>query len=129
MGSLAKSAQPLQMAVAFAISIHCGAALAANELQCFETPGTMQNICVEPGAVRVNGDIRSSPIYSGGPKTVNATSFVLVTNCKSNISTLQDRNGSNFAGGRSGDTPALRSLAVSVCSVAKPKFDKALRQF
>jgi hypothetical protein len=129
MRSPAKSARSVQLAIAFGISIDCGLAFAANELQCFETPGTMQNICVEPGAVRVNGDVRSSPIYSGGPKTVKATSFVLVTNCKSNVSTLQDRDGSNFAGGRSGDTPALRSLAVSVCSVAKPKFDKALRQF
>jgi hypothetical protein len=129
MVSQPKASRLVQMATLLGVSMIFRVALAANELECFETPGTMQNICVEPGAVRVNGDVRSSPVYMGGPKTVKATSFVLVTNCKSSVSTLQDRDGSNFAGGRSGDTPALRSLAISVCSVPKPKFDRALRQF
>lgn len=105
------------------------AVVAAGELECYEEKGTMSTTCIEPGAVRMNGDIRSSPLYMGGPKGVNATSFMLITNCAKGVTTLQDRQGKNFAGGGSNDTPAVRTLSSSVCAVKKPRTDTSLRQF
>lgn len=89
----------------------------------------MSTSCIQPSAVRENGELRSSPIFMGGPKGVKATSFTLVTNCAKGISTLQDRQGKNFAGGQNSDTQAIRSLSQWICAAKKPKKDPALRQF
>ena len=101
----------------------------AVPLECYEQPGTMTTTCIQPSAVRVNGDLRSSPIFMGGPKGVEPTSFTLVTDCAKNVSTLQDRQGKNFGGGSNTDTKALRSLASWLCAVPKPRKDSSLRQF
>jgi len=103
-------------------------ALASN-LECYEEEGTMSTMCIQPSAVRANGDIRSSPLFMGGPKSVSATSFMLITNCTKSVTTLQDREGKNFAGGRSNETKAVRSLSSWVCAVKSPRNDSTLRQF
>ena len=102
---------------------------AANQLECYEEKGTMSTMCIEPKAVRVNGDTRSSPLYTGGPKGVRLTSIKMVTNCATKITTLQDNEGVNFAGGRGNETEALRSLSSWLCDVKNPKKDPKLRQF
>lgn len=101
----------------------------AGNLECYEEKGTMNTMCIQPSAVRQNGDLRSSPIFMGGPKSVEPTSFTLVTNCAKGISTLQDRQGKNFGGAHNSDTPAIRALSSWLCAVSKPKKDPSLRQF
>jgi hypothetical protein len=98
-------------------------------LECYEEPGTMTTTCIQPSSVRMNGDLRASPVFIGGPKSVEPTSFKLVTDCAKNISTLQDRQGKNFGGGRNTDTRALQSLATWLCAVPKPRKDASIRQF
>lgn len=101
----------------------------AQAVDCYEAPGTMNNTCVDLKAVRANGDLRAAPIYSGGPKQVRATGFTLVTNCRSAVSTLQDRDGANFGGGGNNSTPAIQALSRALCGVAKPRVDGSIRQF
>ena len=101
----------------------------AGNLDCFEEEGTMNTICIQPTAARANGDIRSSPLFMGGPKSVKASSFVMITNCAKGVTTLQDHDGKNFAGGKNSETKALRSLSTWLCAVKKPKNDPTLRQF
>lgn len=102
---------------------------ATGGLECYEAPGTLNYTCIDPAAVRVNGEVRSSPLYMGGPKDVRKTSNSIVTNCARGVSTLQDRNGSNFGGEYNSATPALKALSSWLCAIPNPKPDKSLRQF
>ena len=102
---------------------------AANSLQCYESPGTLNYTCIDPAAARANGELRSSPLYSGGPRGVTQTPYTLVTNCTRGVSTLQDRTGANFGGGTNNQSPAIQSLSEWLCSAPKPIVDKSVRQF
>ena len=113
----------LQMMLALGLSGRSG------ELSCYEEPGTRKTTCIEEGAVRVNGSVRSSPIYSGGPNNVRKTPYLLVTDCVKGVSTLQDKDGVNFAGDFSSATPASRALAKWICEVKNPKKNPKLKQF
>ena len=104
-------------------------AFAKQPLSCYEEPGTRKHTCINESAVTANGDTRSSPLYTGGPNGVRETSYVFVTNCAKGISTLQDSDGVNFAGGFSSTTPAARSLSKWTCDVKKPRKNSKLKQF
>lgn len=96
---------------------------------CHTDDGTNKVTCIDEAAVAVNGDLRSSPIYSGGPKGVSKTPYFIVTDCAKGISTLQDARGVNFAGGTNTQTPAMRTLSDALCSVRPARKDSKLRQF
>lgn len=98
-------------------------------LRCHEAPDTLINTCIAPSETRVNGDIRSSPLYMGGPKAIKKTNFTAVANCPKKILTLQDRDGSNFSGGTASSTRAAATIIFEMCSVEKPKTDKTIRMF
>lgn len=128
---MALSAEPVTTAGAalcLCIGLVPSAAL-ANKLECYEEPATLRNMCIQPSAARVNGDVRASPLFMGGPKEVRPTSITLLVNCKTKVTTLQDRDGTNFAGGRGNETAAVRSLSQGLCEVPKPRPDPKLRQF
>lgn len=101
----------------------------ANTIQCYEAPGTLNYLCIDAAAVRANGELRMSPIYSGGPRGITKAPYFIVTHCARGISTLQDKNGSNFGGGYNSQTPAIQSLSTWLCAVPSPKQDKSIRQF
>lgn len=96
---------------------------------CHEERGTMKKLCVDVSAVRVNGDTRAAPLWSGGPSGMRKTGYTFVANCAKGISTLQDAQGVNFAGSFSGDTGATRVLSEAICEAPKPRKDPKLRQF
>lgn len=100
----------------------------AVDLYCFEAPDTLKNICYVPGQVSANGDLRASPLFMGGPKSVDRTTLTIVVNCKSSVMTLQDRQGTNVQGGSAGDTRMAAELSKAMCAVKKTRADKALRQ-
>jgi len=116
--------------LALAAWMLAGPCLAAGTpLECYEEPGTMKQMCIAPSQVRVNGSVRSSPLYLGGPGGVNKTPYFVVSDCKKSVSTLQDAQGVNFAGGMSSQTKAMGSLSQWICNVPKPRQDSKLRQF
>jgi hypothetical protein len=86
-------------------------------------------MCIEKGAVTRNGDVRASPLYTGGPNGVTRMEFIFISNCKTGVSTLQDRQGVNFAGNFSSATPAAASLSRWMCEFKSPKTNPKLRQF
>ena len=102
---------------------------AAQALACYETPGSRVTTCIDEAAVRVNGDVRASPIYQGGPKGVRKTSQVFVVDCKAGVATIQDRTGVNSSGDSTNATAASRSLSQWLCEAKAPKKDPTLRQF
>lgn len=102
---------------------------AAPALACYEAPGTRSMTCIDQAAVRVNGDVRASPLFTGGPNGVRKTSQTFVVDCKLGVSTLQDRNGVNFAGDLTSTTPLSRALSQWTCEAKQPKKDPKLRQF
>jgi len=110
--------------------ILAGPCLAAGiPLECFEAPGTMKTMCIAPSQVRENGSVRSSPLYMGGPGGVTKTPYFVVSDCKKSVSTLQDAQGVNFAGGISSQTQAMGSLSQWICNAPKARQDPKLRQF
>jgi hypothetical protein len=110
-----------------AVAFDAGAA--AGKLSCYEEPATRKRSCIDANAVTVNGDTRAALVYSGGPNGVRATSVTFVTNCAKGITTLQDRDGVNFAGALSSATEASESLSHWMCAVKNPKKNAKLRQF
>ena len=117
-----------RFAIAATATLLAGLAQAAP-LGCYEDADTLRHTCFEPAAVRQNGDLRSSPVYMGGPKGARSVGLTLVTNCKTGISTAQDRQGRNVAGNQNGATDALAHLSRWMCEVKRPRTDKTLRQF
>lgn len=102
---------------------------AGGDLSCYEEPGTRKTTCISESEARANGSTRSSPVYTGGPNGVKKTSFLLIADCAKGVSTLQDKQGVNFAGGFSNTTKTSRALTQWLCEIPKVKQDSRLRQF
>lgn len=116
------------LVISLLVLIPC-AASAKDTLECYVNPATRAATCIDTAKATVNGDLRASPLFSGGASEVHATSFTIVANCKKDIVTLQDRQGVNFAGDQAGATEAVKALSQWLCRVPKPKVDKRLAQF
>jgi hypothetical protein len=101
------------------------------KVECSQDAGTRRMFCVDPNAVRSNGDVRGASLYSGGPNGVTPTGLTLIVNCKSQVSVVQDTDsGINRGGGRVGDqTRHMDELFFKICGYKKTKLDKTLRQF
>ena len=117
---------PLRNSAASLAFCFCGS---VGAVQCVEEPSTLAETCVDLSSVRQNGEIRSSPIYRGGPNAIRRTSYVMVVNCAKGITTLQDADGVNFAGNLSTSTSVSDSLYSLICNATKTKTSKHLRQF
>jgi hypothetical protein len=105
----------------------CCASAHALDLDCVEEPGTLRNFCYAPSKVLANGDLRSSPLFMGGPKDVDSTTLTIVVNCKTKAMTLQNRQGVNVQAGAGSDTRLAEYLVTGMCR-AKSRSDKSLRQ-
>jgi hypothetical protein len=103
--------------------------LAKIDLACYEEPGTRKTSCIDRGNVESNGDVRSSPLYSGGPNQVDKTPYFFISNCAKQISTLQDRQGVNFGGGLASATPSSAALTSYLCAAKSTKKNPKLQQF
>lgn len=117
---------------ALLLALAVGVAITAHGKQfslCYTEPGTNKAMCIDEADVRVNGDTRASPLWTGGPKGVEKTPYIVVTNCVKNVSTLQDKLGVNFAGGTNSQTPAIRDLSAMLCGAKPTKKDPSLKQF
>jgi hypothetical protein len=77
----------------------------------------------------MNGDVRASPLYMGGPNNVRRANFLIITNCKTTATTLQDQDGVNFSGGLASATTTSQSLSRYLCDVKNPKKNPKLHQF
>lgn len=101
----------------------------AGDLACYEEPGTMKLHCISKTLATINGNLRASPLYAGGPRSIEKTPYTFVADCSKGLSTLQDRTGANFGGNFSNATPVARHLSQWLCELKNPKPDKRLRQF
>lgn len=101
----------------------------AIDLQCYEQPGTLLNTCIAPSLTTSSGDLRSSPVYMGGPKSINRAAFSAIADCKKKALVLQNPDGQNFSGGAASSTPASSVLFKALCEVKNPKADKTIRMF
>ena len=104
-----------------------GDAVAKNSLACFEEPGTRKTFCIDESKVEQNGDVRSSPYFTGGPNGVRQTPYLMVTDCRKKFTTLQDKLGVNFAAGAASATPQSKALSQWICDVPKPKQNPKVR--
>lgn len=99
----------------------------AAKFRCHEEPGSRRHFCIVEDAVSANGNTRAAPLWIGGPKGVDNSSLLFVTNCATKFSTLQDRYGVNITGAKSLAAPAAQTLSQATCAVAKPMHDPALK--
>lgn len=107
-----------------------GPALSGVPLICGQESGTNKVFCVDPKALVKNGDLRGAALYSGGPKDIRKTSLMVIVNCQSQNTVLQDASGINIGGGRYGhQTAHMDSLYTQICAQDPKKVDKNLRQF
>ena len=102
---------------------------AGNGLACYEEPGTRKTSCIMEQGVRSNGDLRASYLYTGGPNSVEKTSYLVIADCKREVMTLQDSQGVNFGGGVFSATKMSRALSQWLCEAKRLKPDKSLKQF
>jgi hypothetical protein len=102
---------------------------AGNGLACYEEPGTRKMSCIMERGVRSNGDLRASYLYTGGPKGVEKTSYLVIADCKRKVMTLQDSSGVNFGGGLFSATKMSSALSQWLCEAKKLKPDRSLKQF
>lgn len=102
---------------------------AAEDFACYENPGTLRYTCIDKKAVQANGDIRGAFVYTGSRNGVDKTSNMFLTNCSTGASTLQDRQGVNFAGNMASANASSKLLAENLCQVKKPRSNAKLRQF
>ena len=98
-------------------------------LKCHIEDGTNKAMCIAPSETKQNGDLRSSPFYKGGIKEIDKTNYTFLVNCKTKISTLQDRTGINFGGATCTSTAVTRTLCQDICEVKNPRIDKKITQF
>lgn len=99
-------------------SVYC------RPVMCYEDPTTSAQQCIDSTQVYEENGIRSTSLYSGGPKSVQKTAFTIHVNCATQVTHLKDRQGVSFAGGDGNETAAVRSLRTWVCE-AKPKIIKS----
>lgn len=109
----------LRRFAAAALLVLCREA-SANDLICGANPATDAYTCVRLSELREGGDVRSAPMYSGGPINVDRTGFTVHVNCRTDMVELRDRNGVKFGGGHSSSTPQLYQLGARVCTATLP---------
>ncbi len=69
----------------------------AVPLNCQQDQNTNELFCYYAKELRENGDLRSFPLFSGGPKEIVRTGYTAVFNCKVGYMELRDRRGVVFA--------------------------------
>lgn len=86
-----------QRTVIGAILLCIGTVSTAGNLTCAENDLTHAYMCFHNGKVRVNGAVRATPLYQGGPKSVDDTGFTARVHCETRVMELTDRKGVAFA--------------------------------
>lgn len=97
----------------------------AATLSCREDPNTREHFCYLPSELRVNKDLRSFPVFKGGPKGAERSGYLAVVHCKTGLLELRDRKGVIFAK----NFPSkkhIKLLLNDACSEKKVKIDKNL---
>lgn len=98
---------------------------AAAKLSCRADRNTNEHICYLPGELRAHGDLRSFPLFTGGPKGADRSGYTAVVNCKAGYLEMRDRRGVVFA--RSvPEKRHVRDLRDDVCAEARVKPDPTL---
>jgi len=97
----------------------------AATLSCREEPNTRKHFCYLPSELRANADLRSFPLFTGGPKGADRTPYTAVVNCKVRYLEMRDRKGVVFAR-QLPKKQHIRALIDDVCTEAKVKRDNSL---
>ena len=68
----------------------------AGNFSCAENDLTHALMCFPKTDVRVNGPVRATKFYTGGPKGINDTGYTARVHCESKVMELTDRKGVAF---------------------------------
>ena len=82
-------------------------------------------MCFHNDKVRVNGQVRATPFYNGGPKDITDTGYTARVHCESQVMELTDRKGIAFMR----NVPATvegRNFVKLLCEHQKTKKDPIL---
>lgn len=99
---------------------------ASARLACHEEEGTRKRMCYDDGWVFSNGDVRSSELYTGGPKEVRPTGVSLVVHCKAQLILARGSDGVNLGAASSSSTAESRALSRWICAEKKTRKDPKL---
>jgi hypothetical protein len=92
----------------------------ARSVKCAIDPITEAHQCIDPLELRETDGIRWAPLYSGGPKDIDRTTFTVHANCRTTVLHLKDRQGVSFGGGRFHDTAMSKQLGALLCDTPLP---------
>ena len=70
---------------------------AQTPLTCAQNDVTFALMCFPTDGVRVNGDVRGTKLYQGGPNEIKATPYTVRVHCVSGALELTDKQGVAFA--------------------------------
>lgn len=109
----------MRKASSFLIFLLAGPAYAV-QLTCAIDAVTDKHYCFPPSQLKIDGNIRRAPLYSGGPLSLDATGFTVSVNCTTKAIELRDRQSVVFARNYS-TTQIGRDLADYLCYASPPK--------
>ena len=113
---------------AFLFAAICGIATAANagNLTCAQDENSFSLYCYITKSVKVNGDLRATQLYTGGPKSIDNTGYLSLVDCKIGYLELRDKKGVAFARGIPEKKHVIEYVRY-VCEEKTAKQDVALR--
>lgn len=86
--------------------------------------------CVDARQLVSNGDLRGATLWTGGPKGMASSNMMLIVNCRTRVSVLQDDTGVNIGASTWRDQPRhMSELLSGICALKASKPDRNLRQF
>ena len=112
--------------VVVAICCLMGAVAYAESLACADDENTFARYCYQPKAVRVNGDLRATQLYTGGPNSIADSGFLSVINCKVGYLEMRDRRGVAFARAMP-EKKHIKNFRDFICNEKTPKQDNNLK--
>ena len=99
---------------------------AAPKLACSEDENTFAMYCYDTKTIKVNGDLRSSQMFTGVPKSLSDSGFLSVVNCKLGYLEMRDRKGVAFSRAVP-EKKHIKNYVRFICDDTSAKLDKTLR--
>lgn len=98
----------------------------AGNLTCSDDEDTRALYCYVTKSVRVNGSLRATELYTGGPNRIDDSGYLSVIDCEIGYLELRDKRGVTFTRAQPEKLHIVRYRDY-VCGEKSAKLDKKLK--
>ena len=116
---------PMKLFFALALCLSAASSFARN-LTYADDDDTHALYCYITKSVRVNGELRATELYTGGPNRITDSGYLSVIDCKVGYLELRDKRGVTFTRGQPEKLHIVRYRDY-VCDEKSAKLDKNLK--